>query len=64
MTGRQAGDGTCLSLWRRGCHLHYRCWSLPGYCLHFEKDLETGVENKEKRVVCEREKMVSFYDDI
>lgn len=55
MRGRRAGDGTCLSLWRRRCHLRCRCWSLPGCCWNFGKDPETndggeegGEEEEEK----------------
>lgn len=42
MKGRRAGDGTCLSPWRRRCHLRCRCWSLQGCCLNSEKVPGTG----------------------
>lgn len=61
MIGIRAGDGTCLSLWCRRCHLRCRCWSLPGCCSNSEKDPETGGEDDEEEAV-ERED--EGYDNI
>lgn len=50
MIGTRAGDGTCLSLWRRRCHLRCRCWSLPGCCSNSETELETGEDDEGEAV--------------
>lgn len=50
MIGIRAGDGTCLSLWRRRCHLRCRCWSLPGCCSNSETELETGEDDEGEAV--------------
>ena len=64
MRGRRVGDGTCLFLWRRRCHLRCRCWSLQGCCSNFGKDLETN-DDRDEGEVGEEEKFKGqlFHDD-